>query len=363
MDLALPSASALATMGAVVSIDPQNNVCAAAEENFKVKLASFNAAGRDRLGVALDDGVLIDVVEAALAAKVQPAGLPMLADMMTLIEAGEAGLQLVRRAVEHARAQPQSVPRYAIETVRWHAPVRRPSKIVCLALNNSANADRIIKGPKHPASFIKGANALVGHGEPIVVKPIFGRCHPEPELALVIGKHTKEVRAEDAYAHVFGYTIHNDITSPTMRDEDTFHYRAIHPGKDDPTQIEYVETWVTYPGRYKNSDTFSPMGPWLVTRDAIPDPHALTISCLHKDELVTQDSTANLFYKVPEVLAFLSRYMTLLPGDILSMGTAIKRSGPGTRAVQNVELDKLGGPISVSIEGIGTLTNPVESRR
>jgi 2-keto-4-pentenoate hydratase/2-oxohepta-3-ene-1,7-dioic acid hydratase in catechol pathway len=119
---------------------------------------------------------------------------------------------------------------------------------------------------------------------------------------------------------------------------------------------------VSYPGRYKGSDTFSPMGPWLVTRDEIPDPHALTISCLHKGELVTEDNTGNLFYKVPEVLAFLSQYMTLLPGDIVSMGTAIKRSGPGTRAVQNVELNKLGGPVSVSIEGIGTLTNPVEIR-
>jgi 2-keto-4-pentenoate hydratase/2-oxohepta-3-ene-1,7-dioic acid hydratase in catechol pathway len=327
-----------------------------------VKLASFNAAGRDRLGVALDDNVLIDLVEAAASLHVQPADLLTLADMVALIEAGAAGLKLVRRAIEQAVAQPQSVPRYRVDAVRWHAPVRRPSKIVCLALNNSANTDRIIQGPKHPASFIKGANALVGHGEPIVIKPVFGRCHPEPELALVIGRLTKDIRAEDAYEHVFGYTIHNDITSPTMRGEDTFHYRAIHPAKDDPTRIEYVDTWVSYPGRYKNSDTFSPMGPWLVTRDAIADPHALAISCLHRNELVTQDSTANLFYKVPEVLSFLSQYMTLLPGDILSMGTAIKRSGPGTRAVQNVELDKLGGPVSVSIAGIGTLSNPVEFR-
>ena len=328
-----------------------------------MKLASFNAAGRDRLGVELGDGLLIDMVEAACAAQAPAPELLMLADMVALIEAGERGMSLVRRVVDHAVAQPQGVPRYRVGDVRWHAPVRRPSKIVCLALNNSANTDRIIKGPKHPATFVKGANALVGHGESIVVKPAYGRCHPEPELALVIGRTVKEIRAEDAYAHVFGYTIHNDITSPTMRGEDTFHYRAIHPAKDDPTRIEYVETWVSYSGRYKNSDTFSPMGPWLVTRDAIPDPHALAIACLHKDELVTEDSTANLFYKVPEVLSFLSQYMTLLPGDVVSMGTAIKRSGPGTRAVQNVELDKLGGPVSVCIAGIGTLTNPVEFRR
>ncbi len=325
-----------------------------------MRLASFHARGRDRLGAALVDGTLIDLAEAAAAADADTRGNAALVDMIALIEGGEAALSAARSAVAYALAHSGAVPRYRPGEVRWHPPVRRPSKVVCLALNNSANADRILSGPKHPASFIKGSNALTGHGEPIVIKPAYGRCHPEPELALVIGRRAKEVRAGEAYGHVFGYTIHNDITSPVMRREDTFHYRAIHPAKDDPAQVEYVETWVSYPGRYKGSDTFSPLGPWIVTRDEIADPHALTVSCIHKEELVTEDSTANLFYKVPEVLAFLSQFMTLLPGDVVSMGTALKRSAPGTRAVQNIELDKLGGPISVSISGIGTLTNPVE---
>ena len=329
-----------------------------------MKLASFHAQGRDRIGAAIADDAVIDLAEAAAAsdsrAKVEALGTAELSDLIALIEAGEPALAAVSRLVELARSRPGSVPRHALQDVRWHPPVRRPSKLVCLALNNSANKDRILSGPQHPASFIKGANALTGHREPIVIKAVYGRCHPEPELAVVIGRRAKEIRAEDAYGHVFGYTVHNDITSPTMRGEDTFHYRAIHPAKDDPSRIEYVETWVSYPGRYKGSDTFSPLGPWLVTRDEISDPHALTVSCHHRGELVTEDSTANLFYKVPEVLAFLSQYMTLLPGDVVSMGTALKRSAPGSRAVQNVELDKLGGPISVTISGIGTLENPVE---
>ena len=324
-----------------------------------MKLASFHAAGRDRLGAAVEELALIDLAEAAAAASLDPGALAS-CDMICLIEGGDEALATARRAHAHALAHPGSVPRYATDAVRWHPPVRRPSKLVCLALNNSANADRILSGPKHPATFIKGANALTGHGEPIVLKEAFGRCHPEPELAVVIGRRVKEIRAADAADHVFGYTIHNDITSPTMRGEDTFHYRAIHPAKDDPARIEYVDTWVSYPGRYKGSDTFSPLGPWLATRDEIPDPHALTVSCRHKEELVTQDSTANLFYKMPEVIAFLSQYMTLLPGDVVSLGTALKRSSPGTRAVQNIELNKLGGPVSVSISGIGTLTNPVQ---
>jgi len=294
-----------------------------------VKLASFRADGGDRVGMAVSDTELVE-----LDAR----------DMQEIIE---------------GRSVAPKKKRFSLDGIRWLPPVRRPTKIVCLALNNSANADRIMKGPKHPASFIKAANALTGHGEPIVIRPDYGRVHPEPELAVVLGRKAKDIAAADAYSHVFGYTIHNDITSPTMRGEDSFHYRAIHPKKDNPGEIEYVDTWTSYSGRYKGSDTFSPMGPWLVTRDEIPDPHALTVSCLHKGELVTEDSTVNLFYKVPEVLAFLSRYMTLEPGDIVSMGTALKRSAPGSRAVQNVELDKLGGPVSVRISGLGELTNPV----
>jgi 2-keto-4-pentenoate hydratase/2-oxohepta-3-ene-1,7-dioic acid hydratase in catechol pathway len=277
--------------------------------------------------------------------------------MLALIEAGESGLAAARAALANPTVQ-----RYRLDQVRWHAPVRRPSKIVCIALNNSANADRILSGPKHPAAFVKGANALIGHGEPIVIKPAYGRCHPEPELAVVIGRRASEIAPESVYEHIFGYTIHNDITSPTMRGEDTFHYRAIHPAKDDAARIEYVDTWTSYPARYKSSDTFSPMGPWLVTRDDIPDPHALAISCRHKDELVTEDNTSNLFFRTPEVLSFLSQYMSFLPGDILSLGTAIRRSGHGSRAVQNVPLHQAGGPVSVSIQGIGTLSNPVELR-
>jgi 2-keto-4-pentenoate hydratase/2-oxohepta-3-ene-1,7-dioic acid hydratase in catechol pathway len=332
-----------------------------------MRLASFHAGGRDRVGVRLDDGsplesdgIVIDLAEGALAAGAPPAEAARLAEMLSLIESADALQPLIARTIAHVGARSDRVARYRTQDIRWHAPVRRPTKIICLALNNSANADRIMSGPKHPASFVKAANALVGHGEAIRIKPAYGRCHPEPELALVVGRSAREIRAESAYDHVFGYTIHNDITSPTMRGEDTFHYRAIHPAKDDAARIEYVDTWVSYPGRYKNSDTFSPLGPWLVTRDEIADPHALEVSCHHKGELVTADNTVNLFYKVPEVLAFLSQFMTLMPGDVVSMGTALKRSTPGSRAVQNVELDKLGGPVSVSIAGLGTLSNPVE---
>jgi 2-keto-4-pentenoate hydratase/2-oxohepta-3-ene-1,7-dioic acid hydratase in catechol pathway len=295
-----------------------------------VRLASFRAGGKDRIGIVGDDNRLLEIAGPR--------------SILELIETGQE-IRLTDRT-------------YLVDDVTWYPPVRRPSKICCLALNNSANSDRILQGPKHPAMFIKPASSLLGHGGDIECKPHYGRVHPEPELAVVIGKTAKNIAAGDAFDYVFGYTIHNDITSPTMRAEDTFHYRAIHPKAGDPKAIDYVDTWVSYPGRYKCCDTFACMGPWLVTKDEIVDPHNLVVSCSHRGHLVTEDNTENLFYKIPEVLQFLSSHLTLLAGDIVSLGTALKKSAQGG-AVQNVDLNKLGGPVSVSIEKIGTLTNGV----
>lgn len=249
-------------------------------------------------------------------------------------------------------------PQVAVADLHWLPPIPRPGKIICVALNNSANTDRIMSGPDTPATFLKPASSLVGSGQPIRLRESYGRVHPEPELAVVIGTGGAGIERDAAVEHVFGYTIMNDLTSPTMRAQDTFHYRAIHPSTDGTSQVRYVETWVSYPGRYKGADTFGPIGPWITTRDEIPDPHALTVRCTHDGRVITEDSTANLLHKVADVIAYSSQYMTLEPGDIISMGTALKASATGG-AVQNVDLTKLGGVIDVSISGIGTLSNPV----
>jgi 2-keto-4-pentenoate hydratase/2-oxohepta-3-ene-1,7-dioic acid hydratase in catechol pathway len=323
-----------------------------------MKLASFKYEDRHRIGAVVED-MLLDL---AAAVEARDGQAPAWAgDMTALIEAGPAGLAQAREALEWARRNRSSVPSIPLDAVEWDPPVRRPSKICCLALNNSANADRILSGPKHPAVFVKGANALIGHGQAIAVRTKYGRVHPEPELAVVIGRTAKDIEPARAAEYIFGYTVHNDITSPTMRGEDTFHYRAIHPANDGSNDIRYVDSFVSYPGRYKGSDTFSPMGPWIVTVDEIDDPHALDVTCRHKGEVVTEDNTRNLFHKVGDVLAFISEYMTLVPGDIVSMGTALKRAeGGGSKAVQNVDLTRLGGPVSVTIERIGTLSNEVK---
>jgi 2-keto-4-pentenoate hydratase/2-oxohepta-3-ene-1,7-dioic acid hydratase in catechol pathway len=321
-----------------------------------VKLASFHANGENRIGLAINHDALVDVDEILTLAGVDPRSVPR--SMLELIEASPELWRSLRAAARRASEDPRGLTSYPVDGIEWHAPVRNPSKICCLALNNSANAERIMSGPKHPAMFVKPASALIGHRGQIVCLPEYGRTHPEPELAVIIGKRAKHVEAAHAYDHVFGYTIHNDITSPTMRGEDTFHYRAIHPVNDDPAATKYIDTWVTYPGRYKCADTFSCMGPWLVTSEDVPQPHNLSVICSHQAREITADNTSNLSYKIPEVIAFISRFMTLLPGDIISMGTALHKAPTGG-AVQNVDLNRLGGPVSVSIEGLGTLTNDV----
>jgi len=318
-----------------------------------MKLASYSRAGKHGIAVvSADDTQLFDL--GSLWPRVLPSW-PVAQTMLDVIAAGPALRQALTQALPDILAATDAA--VALEAVTLHAPVRRPSKICCLALNNSANSDRILQGPKHPAMFLKPASALIGHGQAIEVRADDGRVHPEPELAVIIGRQGKHIRAEDAYDYVFGYTVHNDVTGATMRGEDTFHYRAIHPGENGQ-DVRYVDTWTSYPGRYKGSDTFGPMGPWLVTADDVPDPHDLVVSCHHQGRLITEDNTANLTYKIPEVIAYLSRYMTLWPGDIISMGTALKRSDSGG-AVQNVDLTRLGGPVSVQIERIGTLGNAV----
>src|SRR5882762_11281888 len=167
-----------------------------------VKLASFHADNQSRVGLAIDRHTIVDVGEMLTRAGVDLRAVPR--SMLELIEASDLW-QTLRDAARDAVTDSSGLTHYDVDKVSWHAPVRNPSKICCLALNNSANADRIISGPKHPAVFVKPASALIGHHEQIVCMPEYGRTHPEPELAVVIGKRAKHVEATHAYDYVFGY--------------------------------------------------------------------------------------------------------------------------------------------------------------
>ena len=319
-----------------------------------MKLASFQWRGRDHIGFAHDDDYLIDL--AAVAAKIG-AWAPI--DMLGLIEAGDRGRKFLADAQQYADESLSKLERIPAKDVRWHPPVRRPSKICGIALNNSASDARKISAPDHPLFFLKPASSLVGHREPIEVHDYYGSVHPEPELAVIIAKSCRHVKAEDAMSVVYGYSIMNDMTGNGMRAQDMVHYHALYPKPDNPNETERREQHLSYTARYKGSDTFGPFGPWLVTRDAIPDPHKLDVMCWHKDELIAEDSTAYYSYSVPKTIEFITKYHSLWPGDVISMGTAFRPGKTGRRSLHTANITALGGPVKVTISEIGTLENPV----
>ena len=304
-----------------------------------MRLASFHYQGKDHVGIEADEG------------HVAPLAFD---DMTTLIAGGHTGLEEARAGL---RAPSRRIP---IADITWHPPVRRPGKIVCVAINNNAADDRKISAPNHPMIFMKPSTCLIGHKQPIEVRPYYRRLHPEPELALVISKRCKDLDPRHADDYVFGYTIMNDITGNDMRGEDRVHYYALYPSKDDPDKVERVEQHLSYAARYKGTDGFGPMGPWLVTRDAVPDPTNLDVRCTLGGELLTEDNTRYYTYTYAEVMAWISRFMTLEPGDVVSLGTAFRAGKTGGRPLHTGDLSRFDGPVEVTITGLGTLSNGVK---
>lgn len=328
-----------------------------------MKLASFHADGRDRVGFEVTPGQLVDAAQ-ALAALPDAGATDTATDMIALIRAGEPMRARLEDALALARSTGNRLTRYGEDEVTWHPPVRTPSKIVCIALNNRALDAVKIKAPTdHPAFFLKPSTALTGHRQPIELRQSFGLTHPEPELAVVIGRQLKHASPDEAMAAVFGYTIVNDVTSVGMRGEDSFTVQTFKPNPDGGVSVGEAHT--SYPGRYKASDTFAPMGPYLVTREEIPDPATLQITCLLGDRLVASDHTKNYVWGVADALSHVSRTMTLLPGDVVSMGTAvggeIDPEAPQVPGVTRANLMGLAGLVVVTITGLGTLENPVHT--
>ena len=303
-------------------------------------LASFCHQGHDGIGVRVDEDHLVALGEA----------FPT--DMTELIRRDP----MLAGVAEAAAGRANRIP---LADIRWRPPVPRPGKILGIALNNSASDARRISGPSHPMFFMKPPTCLIGHLEDIEVRPYYGGLHPEPELGVIIARRGKDLDPRQAMDWVFGYTIVNDITGNAMRAEDMVHYWALYANPAKPDEVERREQHLSYAARYKGTDGFGPMGPWIATRDEVPDPHALDVVCTLGGVVLAEDSTQYLTYKVPEVLAFISRFQTLEPGDIISMGTAFRPSAGSTRSLHTGDLSRLDGPMEVSITGLGTLINGV----
>ena len=249
-------------------------------------------------------------------------------DMLSVLAGGDQAKAQVENAIYH----PAEGSGVALASVKLMAPIPRPPKLICVGLNYRDHAlETGAEVPKVPTIFSKFTNTVIGPGDPIVLPRNSLKPDYEAEFAFIIGTGGRHIRAEDWEQHVFGYTIINDVSARDFQ--------------------MATSQWLMG----KTFDTFAPMGPHIVTRDEIADPHALDISLRINGEELQHSNTRELIFKIPELVAFLSSVMTLEPGDVVSTGTpagvGFARKPPRFLRPQD--------EVVVSVAGIGELKNPV----
>ncbi|MFY0254352.1 fumarylacetoacetate hydrolase family protein [Chitinophaga sp. 30R24] len=211
---------------------------------------------------------------------------------------------------------------------RLGSPIQRPSKIICIGLNYADHARETNAAiPAEPIVFFKSTSALVGPNDDLIIPRNSEKTDWEVELAVVIGKKASYIEEKDALDYVAGYCLHNDYSE-----------RAF--------QIERGGQWV----KGKSCDTFAPLGPWLATKDEIADVNNLRLWLTVNGKTMQDGNTSNFIFNVPFVVAYLSQFMTLLPGDVISTGTP---AGVGLGMNPQVYL-KPGDVIELGIDGLGT---------
>ena len=274
-----------------------------------MKLIKFGTQGSEKPGVLLSNGTSIDV----------SACTPDFNE--TFFESD--GLNRLSSWIEsHAATAPVVAP----ET-RLGSPIARPSKIICIGLNYSDHAKESgMAVPAEPIIFFKSTTALTGPNDGLVIPAGSEKTDWEVELAVVIGKTARSVSESDAMAHVAGYVLHNDYSEREW-------------------QLERGGQWV----KGKSADTFAPLGPWLATTDEIPDPHILRLWLKVNGETKQDGTTANLIFKIPFLVSYVSQFMTLLPGDVISTGTPAG-VGLGFKPPQYL---KAGDTIELGIDRLG----------
>jgi 2-keto-4-pentenoate hydratase/2-oxohepta-3-ene-1,7-dioic acid hydratase in catechol pathway len=232
-------------------------------------------------------------------------------------------------ATGHAEGDGEPIP---LDRLRLLAPVPRPGKIVCVGLNYRDHAEETGQAiPEEPVLFAKFANSVLGPDDTIHVPPFVEQPDYEAELGVVIGRPARRVDEADALEHVAGYTCVNDISARDLQ------FRS--------------SQWLLG----KAIDGFCPIGPWLVTGDEVGDPQTLGIRCTVDEEVLQESSTKQMIFGVAALIAFISRTITLEPGDLIATGTP-----PGVgmaRTPQRWLRD--GERMTVEIERIGALTNTV----
>lgn len=214
------------------------------------------------------------------------------------------------------------------EEVRIGSPIARPSKIICIGLNYADHARETgATPPPEPVIFMKATTSLCGPFDNVIIPKNSNKTDWEVELAIVIGKRTSYVEESKALDHVFGYCLHNDISEREF-------------------QLERQGTW----DKGKGCDSFAPLGPWLVTKDEVADTNNLRLWLTLNGKLMQDGTTANLIFKIPFLVSYVSQFMTLLPGDVISTGTP---AGVGLGMKPQLFL-KEGDVMELGIDGLGS---------
>lgn len=281
-----------------------------------MKLVRFGETGRERPGLQLATGEQIDA-----------SALTTDYDESFFSSGGLAELE--RWASVEARRAPRIAP-----GDRLGPPIRRPSKIVCVGLNfRDHAAESGMALPTEPVIFFKATTSLSGPHDQVVIPRGATKLDWEVELAVVIGSRASYVDERQALSHVAGYALHNDYSE-----------RAF--------QLERGGQWV----KGKSADSFAPLGPWLATRDEIPDPHQLGMWLAVNGETMQKSSTANMIFGVEMLVSYVSQFMTLLPGDVISTGTP---AGVGLGMKPEPRYLQPGDVVSLGIDGLGSSSQRV----
>ncbi len=298
-----------------------------------MKLVSYRQNGRVCIGAVVGDAVVH--LNALL-----PANEQIPDDMVAFLEQGEPAMAAARRAVARFTAEKPAAAATPLQSCDLLSPVPRPGKILMGGRNYLRHLDELRKEgagrgekiitPPMPHIFAKYHNSVTAHGKPIVYPKIVKQLDLEGELTAVIGKRAYYVDEKDALDYVAGYTIMNDVSARCLQ----------------------AQGLLTIS---KGFETFCPIGPWMVTKDEIPDPQTLTVRTFINDLEVCKAHTSEMLFTIRQFIASLSRVFPLEPGDVLATGSP---PGPGLYHDPPL-LAKVGDVMRVEIEKIGTLENPV----
>jgi len=280
-----------------------------------MKLVTFKHQGTSRVGAVVDDTVVDGLGKN---------NIPQ--TMLEFLAAGKQALDALQHIIDSQQA------RIPLSEVTLLAPVPRPGKFLGIGLNYADHiAETALEKPEYPTFFTKQSSCVIAGGEAIHLPKVSEKLDYEVELAFVIGKRCRHVPLEKAHQVIAGYTIVNDVT---VRD---WQFRT--------------PTWMIG----KSFDTHGPMGPWIVTADEIADPHNLKLKTWVDDELRQSSNTRHMIFNIYQMIAYLSQAMTLEPGDVIATGTP---SGVGVKMKPRGYM-KAGQVVTMEIEKIGRLTNPV----